>query len=322
MVRTKFLWSALLVLFALLAVGCAPRTGAGENGAAAGSELVVDLPALVIDIDLEGTASMGGVPVDQLGAAVGASLAGLSLPAEQVQSLVAAGISQVEIGTAATGLNLLVNGQPIPSLTWDAASITNLTDLLAKWPDAALGPVGSLLPLLTDLGAGVTLRFPAGDGAAAAVDTAAVAAAQAAFLATAGSPARINLPINYNADGSFNIGSISGEAFTLATGLPLESLALPPERLALYQSVGIETFTVQTDSEGIHLGLNGQPLPMVSWGDGRLAYALQLAVQAGLVGGSEGGSEGDSEALSGLIQQLLPILQTAEVTVNVVFPPQ
>lgn len=318
MVRTKFLWPALLVLFALLAVGCAPRTGAGENGAAEGSELVVDLPALVIDIDQEGTASMGGVPVDQLGAALGASLAGLSLPAEQVQSLVDAGISQVEIGTAATGLNLLVNGQPIPSLSWDEASITTLTDLLANWPDGALGPVGSLLPLLTDLGAGVTLRFPAGDGDAAAVDSAAVAAAQAEFLSTAGSPARINLPISYNADGSFNIGSISGDAFTLATGLPLESLALPPERLALYQSMGIETFTVETDGEGIHLALNGQPLPMVSWGDGRLAYALQLAVQAGLVGGGEG----DGEALSGLMGQLLPILQTAEVTVNVVFPPQ
>lgn len=318
MVRTKLLWPALLVLFALLAVGCAPRAGAGENSAAEGSELVVDLPALVIDIDQEGTASMGGVPLDQLGAAVGASLAGLSLPAEQVQSLVDAGISQVEIGTAATGLNLLVNNQPIPSLSWDEASITTLTDLLANWPDAALGPVGSLLPLMTDLGAGVTLRFPAGEGAGAAVDTAAVAAAQAEFLSTAGSPARINLPISYNADGSFNIGSISADAFTLATGLPLESLALPPERLALYQSMGIETFTVQTDGEGIHLDLNGQPLPMVSWGDGRLAYALQLAVQAGLVGGGEG----DSEALSGLIQQLLPILQTAEVTVNIVFPPQ
>lgn len=315
MVRTKFLWSSLLLLVALFAVGCAPRAGGGETVAAAGdSELVVDLPALVIDFDADGNASVGGAPVADLNPA----LAALALSADQVNTLTAAGVSQIELGTAVTGVNILINGQPIPSLTWDEAAMTNLTTLLSNWPDdTALTPVTAFLPLLTDLGAGVTLRLPAGEGAAASIDTAAVAAAQEEYLATAGSPARINLPLNYNADGTFNIGSISGDAFTLATGLPLESLALPPERVQLYQSAGIETFTVQTDSEGIHLSLNGEPLPMINWGEGRLAYALQLAMQAGLVGG-----EGGSEALTGLIAQLLPILQTAEVTVNVTFPPQ
>lgn len=315
MVRTKFLWPSLLLLVALFAVGCAPRAGGGETVAAAGdSELVIDLPALVIDFDADGNASVGGAPVADLNPA----LAALVLSADQVNTLTAAGVSQIELGTAATGVNILINGQPIPSLTWDEAAMTNLTTLLSNWPDdTALTPVTSFLPLLTDLGAGVTLRFPAGEAEAASIDTAAVAAAQEEYLATAGSPARINLPLNYNADGTFNIGSISGDAFTLATGLPLESLALSSERVQLYQSAGIETFTVQTDSEGIHLSLNGEPLPMVSWGEGRLAYALQLAMQAGLVGG-----EGDSAALTGLIAQLLPILQTAEVTVTVTFPPQ
>lgn len=315
MVRMKFLWSSLLLLVALLAVGCAPRAGGGETAAAAGdSELVVDLPALVIDFDADGNASIGGAPV----AGLSPALAALALSADQVSTLTAAGVSEIQLGTAANGVNLLINGQPIPSLTWDEAAMTNLTTLLSNWPDeSALPSVTSFLPLLTDLGAGVTLRLPAGEAAATTIDTAAVAAAQAEYLATAGSPARINLPLNYNADGTFNIGSISGDAFTLATGLPLESLALPPERVQLYQSAGIETFTVQTDSEGIHLILNGEPLPMINWGEGRLAYALQLATQAGLLGG-----EGDSAALTGLITQLLPILQTAEVTVNVTFPSQ
>jgi len=309
----KFLWSSLLLLVALFAVGCAPRAGGGETAAAAGdSELVVDLPALVVDFDAAGNATLGGAPVADLNPA----LAALALSADQVKLLTDAGVSEIQLGTAATGLNILINGQAIPSLTWDEAAMTNLTTLLSNWPEeTALTAVTSFLPLLTDLGAGVTLRLPAGEGTAATIDPAAVAAAQEEYLTAAGSPARINLPLLYNADGTFNIGSISGDAFTLATGLPLESLALSPERVQLYQSAGIETFVIQTDSEGIHLLLNGEPLPMISWGEGRLAYALQLATQAGLIGG-----EGDSAALAGLIDQLLPILQTAEVTVRVTIP--
>lgn len=324
MSRIFLRWLLILTSFALIASGCAPRAGGGET--AAGAEegaLVVDLPALVVDYDENGQASIGGVPAADLGAAFGAPLDSLNLSAEQMQTFMDSNIQHVQVNNSNTGLNILVNGQAIPTISWDPASLENANQLLAMWDDSELGAVTELLPLISNLGAGATLRFPLAQGAemipaeVSGDDSSAAAAAvaESEFLEQAGSPARINIPINYNEDGTFDIGSQSGEALSLALGLPLESLTLTEDRLSMYQEMGMETFTIATNPDGIHMMLNGEDLPFINWGDGRLAYGLELAAQAGLLG------EGDNtEAMMGLVQQLLPIVQTAEVTVNITFP--
>jgi hypothetical protein len=323
MSRNFLRWPLLLAILTLVLVGCAPRSGGGETAAAAADgALVIDLPAIVIDFDDAGQASIGGVPAADLGAALGAPLDGLALSAEQVEMVTAANIQHVQINNAAAGLEILVNGQAIPSLAWDADSLANTNTVLAAFGEDAMGAIGDLLPLVSNLGAGVVLHFPLAQGAElipAEVSGDASAAASAAtaqdeFLASAGTAARINLPINYNPDGTFNIGSMSAEALSLSLGLPLESLTLTQERLDRYVAMGMETFTIETNADGIHMMLNGQDLPHISWGDGKLAYGLTLAAQAGLLG------DADNGAMLDLIQQLLPMIQTAEVTVNITFP--
>ena len=60
-------WVTLTLIGVFLLAGCAPRAGGGENLAMAGSDdLVVDLPALVIDFNSEGEPSVGNVPLAQL----------------------------------------------------------------------------------------------------------------------------------------------------------------------------------------------------------------------------------------------------------------
>ncbi|MEZ4616893.1 MAG: hypothetical protein R2867_15505 [Caldilineaceae bacterium] len=315
-------WLLLLAIFALALTGCAARAGGGETAAAAtDGGLVVDLPAIVIDFDQDGQATIGGAPVADLGAAFGAPI-DIPLTAEQIQSFTESNIQHVQINNSASGLMILVNGQPIPSIAWDTDSLATTNEVLSMFGDS-MGTIADLLPLVSNLGAGVILNFPLAQGAemipmAVSGDASAAsasAAANEAFLAQAGSAARINLPINYNADGTFNIGSLSAETLSLSLGLPLESLTLDQERIDRYVSMGMETFSLATDSEGIHMTLNGADLPHISWGDGKLAYGLQLAAQAGMLGDS-----GDNAAMMDLIQQLLPIIQTAEVTVNVTFP--
>ena len=73
-----------------------------------------------------------------------------------------------------------------------------------------LAMVQSLLPQIANIGIGVTLRFPPSQGAdllpltVTGEGSAAATAAQAeeAYLAQAGSPAKINLPITYASDGT------------------------------------------------------------------------------------------------------------------------
>ncbi|MCB0111330.1 MAG: hypothetical protein KDE53_35650 [Caldilineaceae bacterium] len=315
MSRNLLRWSLLLALFAVALTACAPREGGGETAAAASdSGLVIDLPAIVIDFDDAGQASIGGASAADLG------LGSLSLPADQVAMLTDANIQQVQINESATGLTILVNGQAIPSLTWDADSLATANDALTAYDGDTLGAVAELLPLVNNMGAGVILNFPLAQGAAPVTAegneaATAAAAAQDEFLAQARSAARINLPIHYNTDGTFNVGSLPAETLATSLGLPLDSLTLTPDRIERYVGMGMETFSLATDADGIHMSLNGNDLPHISWGDGKLAYGLEVAAQAGLLGDS-----GDSGAMMELIQQLLPIIQTAEVTVHVTFP--
>jgi len=312
MSRNFLRWSLLLALFAVALTACAPRTDASP--AATGDGLVIDLPAIVIDFDDAGQASIGGAAAADLG------IDALALDAEQVAMMTEANIQQVQINESATGLDILVNGQAIPSIAWDADSLATTNEVLAMLgEDDSIGAMGELLPLVSNLGAGAILNFPLAQGAEpimadAGEGSAAATAAQETFLQQAGSGARINLPINYNADGTFAIGSMSAEELSLSLGLPLESLTLTQERIDRYVGMGMETFTLTTDVEGIHLTLNENPLPHISWGDGKLAYGLELAAKAGLLGDS------DSEAMVDLLQQLLPIIQTADVTVRITFP--
>jgi hypothetical protein len=48
---------------------------------------VVDLPALVLDITPEGGITVGGQPLTELGGGLGASLAGVNIPPEMVDSI-------------------------------------------------------------------------------------------------------------------------------------------------------------------------------------------------------------------------------------------
>ena len=319
--RKMTLWLLCLVVGLLVLTGCESRAGEGETAANAGdTAILVDLPAIVIDFDADGNATLGGAPVAELNP--GLAALNEAIGPDTIGLFMENGIQHIQISTTPTGLTILVNGQAIPSLGWDADSLAGSQTLLAALGIDGLEMVQGLLPVIADVGIGVTLQFPVGDaeaiplmvgGEGSAAETA--AAAQQAFLAQAGTPARINIPITYADDGSFNIGSLTAEEITLLVGAPIESLTLSAEDVASYKGMGIQTIVLATDSEGVRMSLNGNALPHISWGDGKLAYGLQLALQTGLLGG-----DGEGGDMSAVIEKLMPIIQTAEVNVQVTFP--
>lgn len=315
-------WLSFLLIGILWMTGCAPRAGEGTTAtAASGQDLVVDLPAIVIDFDAEGKATVGGVPVADLNPGL-ASLDTMIGP-DTIGMFTEHNVQHVQISTTPTGVDILVNGQAIPSLGWDGESLASAQQLLGLLGNDGLALVESVLPQIGNLGIGVTLRFPPSQGAevipltVTGEGSAAASAAQAqeAYLAEAGSPAQINIPLTYASDGTFSIGNLTAEQLTLLVGAPLESLTLSAEDIARYTEMGLQTITLATDADGVHLTLNGQPLPHISWGDGKLAYGLNLALETGLVGG--GGESGD---LSALVEKLLPVIQTSEINVQITFP--
>lgn len=316
-------WLVLAALAILVLSGCAPRPGQGQTAGQEGAELAVDLPALVIDLQPDGSLSLGGAPLATLAAGFGvAGLDAVQLTPEQVTTLTDANIQHIQINNLPDGLKLLVNGEEIPTVVWDAESLAALQTLAGQLDEGVPPILQQLVPVLGNVGVGVTVRVPLAQGAeliplevtgegSAAADT---GTAQQDFLDSVGTPAQIRIPIVYAADGSWQLADMSDSEWIALTGQSaLESLRLTPDLIASLQAADINSLTVSTDETGLHLTVNDQPLPYLNWGEGRLGHAISLAAGAGLLGD-------DSEALAATVEALLPIITTSQVEIQLLLP--
>jgi hypothetical protein len=328
-------WKVYLgTLFAAMLIlnGCSARAGAGETAVIApltdqlgGASLLADLPALAISYNSAGEPSVGSTPLGDLQTLVPPTLLSqLTLDQATIDRLVSAGIQHIQISNTPSGLRILVNGQPLPTLVWDADSLDNLLQLLEPIEPAAVASLGSLLDTTTNLGVGVVVQLPvpsdaeaiplivAGEGSnAAAAET-----ARQAFLTRAGGTPVVRVPVQYAADGAWTVLGLSDTEWQALTGIPFGYVRLNPTLVEGAVKAGINQVVVQTDGDGIHIKLGERELPYLRWGDGEIRTLLDLAVRLGLV---------QKETLSPgmldlLVDQWLPALQATDIRIVVSFP--
>jgi hypothetical protein len=322
--RSSVLVSLLMAVLVLL-VGCAPRATSGEIAAAADeSDVVVDLPAIVLDVTPEGTISVGGQPITELGGGLGAGLEGLSLQPEMVDALSAFNIQHIQIDNTPEGLLILVNGQPIPSLAWDGEKLVATAEVLDTL-GAGVALLDRVLPLITNLGLGVILRFPVAQGEEAlpmvapeSEAAAAARAAQAEFLAAVGTPPVVQLTLAYAPDGTWSIADMDQGTLASLLPVPLDMLNLTPETIAAVSSAGITDVALSTNTDGIFISINGKTLPYLTWADGRISHLLTLAEETGLLA-SVLGDNPDMAGIIDTIESLLPAIQSTEATLRITF---
>jgi hypothetical protein len=306
-------------------VGCAPRATSGQTAAAADeSQIVIDLPALVLDVQPDGSMNIGGQPVTSLGGGLGASLASLALPASMVDSVTAYNIQHIQIDNTPQGLLILVNGQAIPSLAWDGEKLIATADLLDTM-GSGVALLDRVLPLITDVGVGVIMRFPVAQGEEAlplvAPENDAATAAMAAqkeFLDAVGTPPVIHFTIAYAEDGTWQIADMAQADWAQLIPVPLEMLNLPPTTIQSLQASGIKELGLSTNSDGISISINGKTLPYLTWADGRVTPLITLAEQTGLLSQVMGGS--DVSGIIDTVNSLLPAVQASDVSLRVTFP--
>lgn len=321
--KSALVWMSLLLAASISLSACAPRPGAGETMAAAGNEgIAVDLPAIAIEFDDQGQASFGGAPLAQLGSALGTDLSAVAVPADMVAMLKGANIQHIQINNTTEGLIILVNGKAIPSIGLDGGAAVGLADV-AKLIGFDKPGLEKILPTINSLGIGVIAKFPKADGAsdipvASADDvSAAVNAAQEEFVNTVGSPGVINLPVHYAADGSWTVAGMNDTEWANVTGDPVwQSYRMKPEIISLFQEKGIKELTISTDAKGLHVSINGQALPYITWSDGKLNNLVDLLGSMGYLD-SLGNN---AEEIKGLINQWLPILTASNVNLRVFMP--
>lgn len=323
------LWVTLLTVVVLALAGCAPRATGGQTAALPGADqLAVDLPAIVLDFDTSGQASVGNVPLAQLGSMFAPGmLDAVELPAETVDFMIESNIQHIQIDNAPSGLLILVNGEPIPSIKWDGEILTATAETLNQL-GMGVPALEKLLPLVNHLGLGVIVRFPVSEGIAeiptyieSPPSAAAARAAQEEFLENVGEAPRIILPVIYDIDGGWRMGDLSDAEWTSLTGLPWNALRLQPGIIEGLMAANISEISISTDASGIHIGINGRELPYIGWADGEINHVLDLAGQMGLWNtlADNGMNMGE---IVGMVEKLVPVVQTAETSINVYFPGQ
>ena len=321
--KSALLWVSLLVAASISLSACAPRPGAGETMKAAGNEgIAVDLPAIAIEFNDDGQASFGGAPLSQLGSALGADLSAVAIPADMVAMLKAADIQHIQINNTPEGLIILVNGKAIPSIGLDGGAAVGLADV-AKLLGFDQPGMEKILPTINSLGIGIIAKFPKADGAAdiptASADdaSATVTAKQEEFISSVGAPGVINLPVHYAADGSWTVAGMTDTDWANVTGDPIwQSYRMKPEIIAMFKEKGIKELTISTDAKGLHVSINGQALPYITWSGGKLNNLVDLLGTMGYL--SALGDNADQ--IKGLIEQWLPILTASNVNLRIFVP--
>jgi hypothetical protein len=313
MIKTKkrSLFLTLLLVAGLALAGCAPRPGAGT--AAAGSDaLSIDLPAILVEYDAEGQASMLGMPVGELGTALGADLSALSLGQETIDKFTAAKIQHIQVNNQPNVLRIYTNGQPLPAIIWNEEAMNALAETLTGMgTDASM--LSTLTPLLPNLGLGLALKMPVPSGQREIPLTVSggnieSAAALRSFEAAKAAAANINLVITYAADGTPTIEGIAPFMLNMI-GLNPAALALPADQLESIAGQGIQSLGIKTVQGGLVMQLNGNALPYMQWSNAN--EVTNLLTLAGAFAGPE---------MAGQLQQLQLIFNFPGLSATINFP--
>ncbi|MDQ3250356.1 MAG: hypothetical protein M3Q45_14250 [Chloroflexota bacterium] len=322
---------ALLLGVAVVLTGCGPRAGSDEAVAdSSPEELVVALPAIYVDFDTTGTASIGGTPVADLGALAGQDLSALQIDPQWIEYLTATNIQHIHLNNTPEGLMIMVNGQAIPSLGWDGEALTSTASALSMLSPLVPPVLEKVLPLLGSLGTGAVIRFPVADGADLIPleiegDNSAAAQAQAAqadYLASVGTPPQIRLSVSYDANGIWTVEGLTADEWSQTAPIPgfsWNTLNLPANVIQGASSAGIDTVNLASNQEGIFVMINGNALPHITWGNGEINHVLDLAVQMGLLQ-TLLGQNINAQAMLDTVKSLLPAVQTSDVNLTVNFP--
>lgn len=209
--------------------------------------------------DSAGNPSIEGVPLAEIEQALGASL-GLNLPPMVLQILQAVGAQQLTVATQPNGIDLSIDGTPLPGIAYDTERLNNT--LAIAGPLAGAG--------MADMLATVVPQLPGAD-----IDL---------IVSFTGQPAADTqlaaIPIKANEDGTLT-----------AWGIPLgTSPILQPEVLGQLQAADIQKLDVNILGDSLFLATNQQPLPVISWTDASLDTFGDVAtemfgVSPGLLGG-------------------------------------
>jgi hypothetical protein len=227
-----------------------------------------------------------------------------------IQQLQAANIQQLEVRIGYNGIHVYANGQDLPYVKWDEASVNTLRDILPRLPNVPnADTIASALPWLRTIGLGVLLDLPLAQGQSK-LDIPRWRGETQITTDAAAEPTLGPITIGslaFDPQGQAIIEGVPASTLEQALGMALP-LALDANTLGILQGLGAEAVNVRVHGNGIDLSLNDRPLPGIAWDQPRL-NTLLTNVPAFVA----------DPALVDTLNQVVPLLNGADVTLAVSF---
>lgn len=188
-----------------------------------------------------GPIQLGGIAFDESGNLSIGSLAASSLgvngpllDANTLGMLRSYGIDNLQIHTQPNGVDLMMNGKPLPSIAYDSSSLTNVMPLVQGFAPAMAPTLEGALPMLQSAALDVAVSFTG---------------------EPVGELQLSDLPVALNADGTLSV-------FGVAAG---STPMIPADTLAKLTAAGVQQLNVEIGQDGLFLAADGQTLPTITW---------------------------------------------------------
>ncbi len=265
------------LILSLMLAAC----GGGTTGAT-----WFNLPSVPVKLQADGSISVFGLAVTPLNPTL-------------LQQLQSANIQKLEVRIGYNGIHVYANGNDLPYVKWDAASVNTLQEVIRNAPNIAYGNlIANVLPVLRQVGLGATVTVAGADTSAFTRWSGETTAQTETTESTIG-PIQLG-GIAFDESGNLSIGGLS--AASLGVNGPL----LDANTLGMLRSYGIDNLQITTQPNGVDLAMNGAPLPSIAYDSASLANVMPLV-------------QGFAPALAPTLEGALPMLQSAALDVAVSF---
>ncbi len=245
-----------------------------------------NLPSVPVKLQADGSMSVFGLAVTPPNAAL-------------LQQLQSANISKLEVRIGYNGIHVYANGNDLPYIKWDAASVDTLQEVIRNAPNIPNGNlIANVLPVLRQIGLGATITPADADTSSFARWNGETNVQSETAESTIG-PIQLG-GIAFDENGNLSIGSLA------ASSLGVNGPLLDANTLGMLRSYGIDNLQIHTQPNGVDLMMNGKPLPSIAYDSSSLANVMPLV-------------QGFAPAMAPTLEGTLPMLQSAALDVAVSF---
>jgi hypothetical protein len=294
--------------------GCGPAMmPAAAPQAENGENFVVALPRLTVAFADDGTPGFEGLDVQKVASSVGVpiDLGAYRMDPAYVDWMKQAGIQHVELRQTGNGMAMLVNGKLMPHVSYEDGSL-KAAGTMVKMLGPQYEQLGTLVeklgPIAQRLGLSVAVKFPVADGTEE-IAFASDEVVMATPVPAAGPASAVaQFEIKYDDQGVPSIMGIS--ARDLANAGINAPLALAPYAIQQAQDSNIQALQLRSKGDGLHIYVNGIPLPAVSWDQVMLQNTLDTAQRM----------YGHLGIDWNMISQLVPLLSNTDIAIMVRLP--